>query len=433
MQNKASTCLTQRIECALNGLLLHLKAVRIFPWALQFITLFFFGWLILALCQTDFTDFSMQNSGMRLFWHLWWPSIPFLLFFSGRLWCTICPFASVAAFMSRIVPRTLLSNARLVKHGAVIGFVTFCAMMVMDIVFGISNSARMTAWMLIGLLSLLIVFSSLFDRHTYCYTVCPFGFLSRMYARFALLRMKREKTVCLKCPKNDGINVSPHCAEQQLDSDTWKNDVECLKRCDSGSIRLTPANPWAFRLPQRTIGAIEALLPASMLLMLAIHIFSAGNYFKYGYSLFSSIFSMNIALFTLFIVASIILLHFAIGLTVVHSVSRLFHRPKTAFFYSFVGFTPLLVFFHMALVAQDFGGGNFSANAQMNALSYLLSMVLLACGFLITNMYYYSFSRSQAVKPSFHSPILSTVFFAFMSVYLVITLITIKYQQYFGC
>lgn len=432
MRDSEPTALIHTIERALNGLLFHLKRFRIFPFAIQGTILVLFTWTLLALVQTNVTAFSMSNAGMHLFWHLWWPLMPFLLFFTGAIWCAICPFALLAAAISRICPGRLLPDKALVRHGAAIGMAGFCTLMVMDITLGISASPRLTAWMLFGLLSLVMVVTVLFDRHTYCYTICPFGFFSRLYGRFSLVRMQRKRPACLKCQKNRGIHGTT-LPRQDGTGDTWKSDAECLKRCKSDAIQLKLATPWRALPGQRPPDTAGALLPTTVLMMLTIHIFSAGSYFKYLYTRVNAVISIDIAIFTPLIVLLLLLLHALIGFAVLQGLPRYLPRGKTALYQAFIGLTPLLIFFHMALVLQDFDAGAFHGNSLTGASTYALSLALLACGFVLTHLRYRAFSQAGAPRRSVQTAIVSVAFYGMISFYLLLTLVTVKYAQYYGC
>lgn len=45
---------------------------------------------------------SHRNLGSVYLWILWWSLVPFLLFFTGRSWCAVCPVGALGDLVQRL-------------------------------------------------------------------------------------------------------------------------------------------------------------------------------------------------------------------------------------------------------------------------------------------------------------------------------------------
>ena len=177
-----------------------------------------------------------------IFWNLWWPLIPVLLLFTGRLWCSICPFSSIANLLNRVFPFRMFSSEPVTKISLISAGAVFTAIMTVDTIFPIAHSAGHTLVFLLTLLSLMAIIAILFDYKTYCNAVCPFGLFARIYSRASFLKINNADTICNECKRQSWIETDPISQRSMgggsVETRDWKFKLECLKKCNAGSVNL---------------------------------------------------------------------------------------------------------------------------------------------------------------------------------------------------
>ncbi len=125
-----------------NRSLFFLKRVKIFPLVFQVAIFIAFCLLMYSLAVPEYL--KSLNTGMLVIWNVWWPLIPFLIFFSGRLWCTVCPFSATANILNKLFPYRIISNRFLLDHRFIIGLLSFMVILSLDNIFSIAANQYYT-------------------------------------------------------------------------------------------------------------------------------------------------------------------------------------------------------------------------------------------------------------------------------------------------
>jgi len=73
---------------------------RVYPEGVQGVVLVVFLVMMAALALGP--PLSHRNLGSVYLWIFWWPLVPFLLFFTARSWCAVCPIATLGDMAQRI-------------------------------------------------------------------------------------------------------------------------------------------------------------------------------------------------------------------------------------------------------------------------------------------------------------------------------------------
>ena len=131
------------------------------------------------------------------------------------------------------------------------------------------TDARLTAWVLLGLIVLAIVLSLVFERRAFCSYVCPIGGFTGIYAQTAPLEVRvtdptvcaghAEKTCFIECP----WGLYPLALQ---DSSACGLCMECLRVCPHDNIALN-IRPFGSNLgqPRRSSRLDEAMMALVML------------------------------------------------------------------------------------------------------------------------------------------------------------------------
>ncbi|OFW59298.1 MAG: hypothetical protein A2133_04885 [Actinobacteria bacterium RBG_16_64_13] len=257
--------------------LLHLKIVnrifrsRLYPGVLQIITLAVFG---LVMFETLFgTSETHNNAGSAIVWILWWPLLPLSYFVIARIWCTLCPFPVVGDFLQRFVGRGRPLPAFLRKYGIWIIDAWFIGITWADHIFGIVDSPRGTGYLLLMILAGAVTLSVVYERRTFCRSVCFLGGLSGNYSMASPVALRANSANCRqKCREMWCANGSERAAACPMFETprTMETSRECnlcgncIKSCPHGSIRLELRKPtsefWNIRNPRIEVAFLAIVL-----------------------------------------------------------------------------------------------------------------------------------------------------------------------------
>jgi len=229
---------------------------RAFQPALMLLTLFFF---VVAIMAGFFgTPAGSHNFGIIFVWIVWWALLIIVIVpFFGRMWCTICPIPGPGEWLQRrgIVRRTqgrLLSlrwrwprrlrNIWLQNFG-------FLAVAVFSTV--ILTRPGVTAWLLLGMVSLGVLLSIMYENRVFCRYVCPVGGFIGLYSLTSSIELRvKDAQVCQEHTTKDcivGTENSYGCPWMVFPGNLERNTycglcAECLKACpkDNVAINLRP-------------------------------------------------------------------------------------------------------------------------------------------------------------------------------------------------
>jgi len=205
------------------------------------------GFLLTILVGLFGTPVGSHNFAIIFVWIAWWTALKLAFIpLGGRSWCSICPLPMPGEWLQQ---GGLISKARR-RSGLSLrwpkrlrGYWLQASLFLLIGLFSavILTNARITAWILLGLIGLAVVLSLVFERRAFCSYVCPIGGLSGIYAQTAPLEVRvkdkatcanhSEKTCYIECP----WGLYPLALR---DSSACGLCLECLRVCPKNNIAL---------------------------------------------------------------------------------------------------------------------------------------------------------------------------------------------------
>jgi polyferredoxin len=211
------------------------------------------------------------NFGLVATWLLWWGALLLSIGVFGRAWCLVCPLGAAAEWLQRLSlwwrsPYTagldLPWPRRLRTMWPATGL--YVLFVFLDSGYGMSNSPRMTA-ALVVLIALAAAWVSLiFERRAFCRWVCPltsFIGLGALASMFELRR--RDPGTCSACSTKDCFRGNERrwgCPMGEYPGGGMDSNLycilctECLKSCPRSNIVVRFRTPgrdlWAMRRPR---------------------------------------------------------------------------------------------------------------------------------------------------------------------------------------
>ena len=256
------------------GWIRGLVARRVFPEGVRIALLLVFLVMLASLAMGSTA--SHRNLGSVYLWILWWPLVPFLLFFAGRSWCAVCPVATAGdlvqklpGFGARRAPRGLLVAGIWLIEG------TFLAVTWFDRSFGLVGSVRLTMTALLLLTGAALTVSALFRRRTFCRSLCFFGALAGNYAMASVVELRARSSECSGCDRpaclrSEAAATSPRSCPMLERPRALAGSRECnlcltcLRDCSRRSLSLRLRDPLgelaAVRRPRTAVAGLGAVL-----------------------------------------------------------------------------------------------------------------------------------------------------------------------------
>jgi polyferredoxin len=243
------------------------------------------GIVVVLLSAAVGVEHPSVNFGLVFTWVVWWSAllVSFALF--GRAWCLACPVGAVGEWLQRLSfwwrsPRTAgleLAWPRPLR-GMWLPTALFVGFVYLDNGYGMSNSPRMTAGLVVVLTLAAAWVALIFERRAFCRYHCPltaFIGLNSLASMFELRR--RDPGECgAPCPTKDCFRGNERrygCPMSEfpgggIDSNLHCNlCMECVKSCPRDNIVLRFRPPgrdlWTMSRP-RLDGAIGATVIVGM-------------------------------------------------------------------------------------------------------------------------------------------------------------------------
>ena len=220
------------------------------------------------------------NFGTVFTWVVWWGALLVSFIFLGRAWCLVCPVGAVGEWIQRL---SLWGRSR---YTAGLGLPwprplrnlwlatgLFIAFIWLDNGYGISNSPRLTAGLIVVLTVVSAWIGLLFERRAFCRYLCPLTAFIGVNSLFSILELRsRDGDVCrTDCPTKDcyrGNARTYGCPMGEFPGGAMDTNLlcilctECIKACGHDNIALRFRAPgrdlWAMRRP-RVDGAFAAI------------------------------------------------------------------------------------------------------------------------------------------------------------------------------
>lgn len=213
-----------------------------------------------------------RNFGTSLTWVLWWPAIPVIFLVLGRFWCAVCPFGKISDIIRKLVGNERPMPRFLRKYGIWMIDIFFIMITWSDHIWGIIESPRGSGYLLLVLTTMVVGTSVLFERRTFCKTLCFLGGLAGNYSRSGMLELRGTPEICKTCKtqscyKGDGktegcpMFESVRVMDNSADCNLCGN---CVKTCPNNSVRITPRTPtselWGVKKPKAEHAFLAAVI-----------------------------------------------------------------------------------------------------------------------------------------------------------------------------
>jgi ferredoxin len=191
----------------------------------------------------------------------------------SRFWCAVCPFPVVGDFLQRFFGRGRPLPTFLRKYGIWIIDLWFIGITWADHIWGIVESPRGTGYLLLMILAGAVTLSVVFERRTFCRSVCFLGGLSGNYSMTSSLALRANRANCTKkCREMWCANGSERAAACPMFETPRTMDSNrectlcgnCIKSCPHGSISLELRKPtsefWNIRNPRIDVSFLAIVL-----------------------------------------------------------------------------------------------------------------------------------------------------------------------------
>jgi len=226
----------------------------LFVSALQGITAGLLIFLILLFLVRPDLPFTLAV--LPFVWGLWWPALVILSPLIGRVWCTVCPFASIMNFFQKYLHWDRPVPTFLKKYDYLVISFLFLLVFWVEIITEMRQNPLKTGLLLLTLLAGAIIFGLIFSRHTWCKNICPLGGLVGTASIGSILEIRSDPNICLnKCTTLDcyvGTTETKGCPMFQhlpyLDNNLdCKLCFNCVRNCPNDSVQLN------LRFPAREV------------------------------------------------------------------------------------------------------------------------------------------------------------------------------------
>jgi ferredoxin len=331
------------------GIIKKLVKARWWLFILRLLFVLLFGLIVYAgLFGGTYRNIASVATGI-----IWLTLISIFAIIFGKIWCTVCPWNTVAGWFKILNKDDGKPDIPLLLRGLSVPVILLCVMVFLEYSIGISLNPRMTAYVALGLLALAIVFSILFKRKSFCRYICPVGIMSGLYALFARFEVRSiNRETCAKCPNKDCLNGNDKgvgCPVFEFPSTMDANMhctlcLECPKTCPYDNISIN-ARMFAEDLKSDS----ESQRPYNFLIILLL-------FFTAFHAFYTSVLgiSLNDYLVTRFAFnqyhISALFVMSILAITIVKS----FSASIFGFSFQIHAFIPVLIFTHLGLIIKQF-------------------------------------------------------------------------------
>ncbi|PLR84926.1 ferredoxin [Bacillus canaveralius] len=218
------------------------------------------------------TASSHSNFGTSMTWVLWWPIVPVLFIVAGRFWCAVCPFGKLSDLVRKFTGSEKPMPKFLKKYGIWLIDLFFIMITWSDHVWGIVESPRGSGYLLLILVTMVVITSVLYERRTFCKTLCFLGGLAGNYSRSGMLQLRGTPEICRTCKTqscykgNEKVEGCPMFQYvRTMDSSADCNlCANCVKSCPNNSIKVTMRVPtkelWGIKNPKLEHASLAAVI-----------------------------------------------------------------------------------------------------------------------------------------------------------------------------
>jgi polyferredoxin len=239
------------------------------------------GVVIVVLSAAVGVEHPSVNFGMVFTWVVWWSALLLSFVLFGRAWCLVCPVGALGEWLQRLSfwwrsPRTAGLDWAWPRRlrGLWLPTALFVAFVFLDNGYGMSNSPRMTAGLVVVLTLGAAWVALLFERRAFCRYLCPLSAFIGLLSLASMLELRRrDPGACgAACPTKDcyrGNERRYGCPMGEFPGGGMESNLhcnlctECVKSCPRDNLVLRFRPPgldlWAMSRP-RLDGAVGAVV-----------------------------------------------------------------------------------------------------------------------------------------------------------------------------
>lgn len=189
--------------------------------------------------------YPYNNVGKLLTWSIWWPAMFISFFFIGRLWCSICPYATYSHLAKLIVNKE--RNFPWKKYDYLFMTLGFLFIIWVEEVSDMRHSSFKVGLLQLSIVSLAVTMGVIYKRDSWCRYICPLGGLISTCSMASIVELRSNPDVCLNhCTTHDcykGTKDNPGCPMFQHlmyvdNNQTCKICLNCVRSCTHNNISL---------------------------------------------------------------------------------------------------------------------------------------------------------------------------------------------------
>ena len=230
------------------------------------------------------------NFGTVFTWVVWWGALLASFVVFGRAWCLICPVGAVGEWIQRLSlwwrsPYTAGLQLRWPRRLRNLWLATalFMVFVWLDNGYGMSNSPRLTAGLIVVLTLASAWIGLFFERRAFCRYLCPLTAFIGLNSLFSMFELRRQDagTCRARCASKDcfrGNTQAYGCPMGEFPAVMDSNlhcilCTECVKSCAHNNLALRFRPPgrdlWTSRRP-RLDEAVAAAVVVGMATILPV-------------------------------------------------------------------------------------------------------------------------------------------------------------------
>jgi ferredoxin len=249
----------KRSPAKTSPFLRRILAHKLYPGIIQIPVAIVFAFIIYELLFGPAA--AHDNFGTAMTWVLWWPLIPLFFILFGRLWCGICPFATLSDLIQKFFGRQKPVPKFLRKYGIWLIDLIFILITWSDHTVGIVENPRGSGVLLMLIVAAVIFCGIFFERRTWCRYLCFLGGVSGNYSRAGAMELRATPEICANCKTAScykGNEKAPGCPmfefPRTMDTNARCNLCGyCVKSCPNASVTIKTRIPtkelWLIRKP----------------------------------------------------------------------------------------------------------------------------------------------------------------------------------------
>ncbi len=194
-----------------------------------------------------------RNFVTFLTWGILWPIVVLSWFFTGRMWCGLCPLPGLGVFLQKKGWTLNLKRPEFIHKYSVYFSVFLLAFIIwVEIVADLRHWPAGTAWLLFSIVVGATIMAVIFPGQSWCRHICPLGRISGAAATLAITEFRADHDKCRGCPTfacRQGTEDKRGCPVY-LGAFSVRNNLHCLvcghclPLCDRNSPQLLVRNPY---------------------------------------------------------------------------------------------------------------------------------------------------------------------------------------------